>query len=193
MRERKDDAFGQRREDSAIDYSLHRSPIEAKLARMCSMFVLLCRRRLDGRIIHSIDGENVARGVLGFFELIFFAVSALPQKRVICRPPEYNFNQQLVHTQTTISTDLIRNILSHTTPTENNNQRACSCRFGFDLCPMERVIECVVLSSLPTRGHFGSLAASGSLLVWCGAKCFFYGRFPTEYERPAFKVASHSP
>ena len=50
--------------------------------------------------MHSIDGENVARGVLGFFELIFFAVSVLLQKRVICRPPENNFNQQLVHLDT---------------------------------------------------------------------------------------------
>ena len=41
------------------------------------MFPLLCRSRLDGRIMHSIDGENVARGVLGFFELIFSAVSVL--------------------------------------------------------------------------------------------------------------------
>ena len=41
--------------------------------------------------MHSIDGGNVARGVLGFFELIFFAVSVLLQKRVICRPPLKQF------------------------------------------------------------------------------------------------------
>ena len=122
----------------------HRSKLNLQGYALCFFFSVGVGW-MDGRIIHSIDGENVARGVLGFFEFIFFAVSALLQKRVIYRPPENNFNQQLVHTQTTISTDLMRIILSHTTPTENNNQRVCSCRFGFDLCPMERVIECVIL------------------------------------------------
>ena len=72
------------------------------------MFVLLCRRRLDGRIIHSIDGENVACGVLAFFELVSFAVSVQLQKRVIYRPAENNCNQQLVHTLTAISNDPIQ-------------------------------------------------------------------------------------
>ena len=137
--------------------------------------------------MHSIDGGNVARGVLGFFELIFFAVSVLLQKRVICRPPENNFNQQLVHTQTTISTDLMQIILSHTTPTENNNQRACSCRFGFGLCPMEREIECVVLSvSAYTRPFWLSRGVWESpRVVWC-EMFFFTGVFqPNMNDQPS--------
>ena len=154
----------------------HRSKLNLQGYALCFFFSVGVDW-MDGRIIHSIDGENVA-WCPWLFLFIFFAVSALLlQKRVICRPPENNFNQQLVHTQTTISNDLIQITLSHISRTESNNQRACSCRSGFDLRPMERVIECVVLSYLPTRGHFGFLATSGSLLVWCGAKCFIARAF----------------
>ena len=150
------------------------------------MLLLLCRSRLDGRTIHSIDGENVARGVLGFFELIFFAVSVLLQKRVICRPPENNFNQQLVQTQTTISNDPIQIIEPHHSDREQQPKNMLlpvwlrSVSYG-----ASNRMRCPLVSAY-TRPFWLSRD------VWESARgvvrnVFLYGRFPTEHERPAFK------
>ena len=73
--------------------------------------------------------------------------------------------------------------LSHHFDREQQPKSMLLPKFGFDLCPMKRVIECVFLSSLPTRGHFGSLATSGSLLVvWC--EMFFLRAFSNRTCKP---------
>ena len=61
----------QRRKDNAIDFWLPRRPIEAKPARICSLFLALCRSRLAQQVRTLNRRREVERMVKVAFQTVF--------------------------------------------------------------------------------------------------------------------------
>lgn len=99
---------GPRRLYTALDFSLPRSPIDAKPVRMCSLSLGLCRSRFPQQLVYPQSTERtIARGVVAWPTDSYSFPAGLGF-----------FLRQLVHTQSTISTDWTNVLLSHTTSTE---------------------------------------------------------------------------